>query len=202
MTREADGIQWTPQLLLFVQSYVLTGDTEKALADAQLPETFKVDEFLQHPEVASKVSELNEAALNVAMENENTIIARAINWAKTDIADYFHFPESTAGPEYTNVSRIEVKNIENMPRTMRQRIKSIKVKPVHFQGMIITHTVELELHDPMKANAEVARLKKVGEEVSYSARERAQMLHEFLLELEDIHNVRDGEFPPDDEEGI
>lgn len=200
MPREASAIEWSPALVLFIQTYVLNGgDADKARAEAMLPEDFDTTAFLAEPEVKDRISGLREAAITVAMENEDTIISRAINWAQADIADYFHFPESTRGPEFTNVAQIALRNIQNMPRTMRQRIKNLKVIPVQHQGVVVTHRVELELHDPMKANAEVARLKKVGEEISYSARERAQQLHDFLRELDEIHNVRDGEFPADDQ---
>lgn len=201
MSRDASpGVMFTPQLILFLHSLVLTNDRVKAVADAQLPETFDVDSFLEQENVAQKLAELREAAIAVAMENEDTIIARSINWAHADIADYFHFPESSVGPEYTNLSGVKLKNVANMPATMRHRIKKIKISPIVQAGQVITHTAEIELHDPMRANAEVARLKKIGEEMNYSAQERAQQLYEFLTELETIHNVRDAEFPLDDSE--
>ena len=195
-------IEWTPQLIVFVQTYVLTGDTEKALKDAQLPEDFNTEAFLADPIVSDKITELREAALAVAMQTDDLVKAEFLNWAQCNVADYLVFQESAATPGAINAARTKLKDLGSLPATMQKRIKKISFQTTQHQGEVVACMPVIELHDPMKAMAEFARLHKIGEEVSYSARDRAQQLHEFLLELEGIHNVRDGEFPPESDDDV
>lgn len=190
------GLVWTRERLTFARLYVAGVDPSSAARDAKLPESEDVDELIKHPGFVVVCQRIHEYVLQKAAESEDSVIARLANWAQADVYDFFTWRE---GIEPGTMAELRLKDVSNMPKFMRQRVKSIESKTTVNAAGERTTNYKLEVHDAMRANIELAKLLGIGGVATEDAEDVANAIYEFLQEVEGIRAVEDGEFPPQEQ---
>jgi hypothetical protein len=167
----------------FAYQVVTTADVDKAAEFIGIDRA-TADEWLNDPDVQAAIAHDTAAAVAVAGESRETIIARMVNWANADIGDYFEQrpvappdPDGNAEPDAGGWFRL--KSPGQLTADQRKRIKKIKWTQ---------HGPEIELHDPMRANRDLAEAYAIFENKQEDKRPEdwATQLRELAGEMEKV----------------
>jgi hypothetical protein len=163
----------TEQKRRFAYQVVTTGDLKKAAEFVGIDDETAAAWFAD-PEINEILVADRAAGLTTAMETRERVIARYAEVAAGDITDYFH----DGGAEGEG-GWFRLKDIKDLTPAQRRRIK--KIKPTQ-------HGIELELHDPMRANDKLAEIMKLFEANtdSESAEDKAKLLRQLADEMEGV----------------
>lgn len=163
-----DSFYWTAKRKRLVLAFVANeGDTAKAAKEAGYVDEKHVETLLQHPAMVEAIREEAGVYLDVAGENEFTILQRLVNIARGNIYDYFD-PNSPGTPS--------LRPFDELTPAQKLRVKRLQIKPTKFG----TEEV-IELHDPVAANDKLAKylgLDKDGDQLApeeFAARVMAAM---------------------------
>lgn len=148
---DENGFVWTRPRQIFVQLYVATdGDTKAAARDARLEED--PEELLQIESVRTAIEELQQRVFARAFETRDSVISRLANVAEGNIVDYWDVECHPTRPGA--IMSIKPKDIRQMPLHMQKRIKKMSLKYTANGDA----NWEIEMHDPMMATRELARI--------------------------------------------
>jgi len=182
---DEEGFVWTRPRQIFVQLYVATdGDAKAAARDARLEED--PQELLDVPSVQAAIESLYEKVFARHFETRDSVISRLANVAEGNAVDYF---DITAHPTRPGaIQDMRPKDLRKLPIHMQKRVKKISLKYT-AQG---DQNWELELHDPMTATRELARILGLynEENTDLDASDFAEAIHELLTKTDFEHQGR------------
>jgi len=179
-TVDDNGFVWTVPRQNFVKLYVATGDAKSAARDAKLPDDDKTSELLEHVSVKAAIAELHEQVLRRIHESEDTVLSRYSNIAEGNLLDYIDFGDLDHRGRVV-MGNIKPKDIRMMPRHMQQRVKKFKISHTNDNT-----NFEIELHDPMRANEQLAKLLGLDGTEQGSSADFAEQVFSFLQELDGL----------------
>jgi hypothetical protein len=136
----------TEQKRRFAYQVIAHGDKLKAADFIGIDEA-TADEWLADPEVQAAIEHDRAAAIAVAGENRESVVARSINWANVDPGDYFETIGPDGEPLPGALGWSILKGPAQLTTAQRRCIKKIKWSQ---------HGPEIEFYDAMRANRDVA----------------------------------------------
>lgn len=169
----------TPMKMAFVYHLARTGRVRKAAEMAGYsPNTAEVrgSNLLAEQIVQDALAEEIRRVCKAEGVSEEAVIARAASWAEANMADYFHGDWNA------------LKAPEELTEEQQKRIKKVKVTQGEYGA-----TIDLELHDAMKANTELAKylgmLDKHDESDMPSLEKMAEDLRHTLSAMDEVEGV-------------
>lgn len=168
----------TPQKQAFAYHLARTGRVGESAKLAGYSHENTGSRLLAQDVVQELVAQELRKVISSEGESEESVIARAANWANGDIGDYFE----------PNTGWTQIKDLTDLSAEQRRRIKKVKITPGEFGN-----TIDLELHDPMKANAELAKylgmLDKQSDDDLPTLEKMADDLRATLNEMDEVEGA-------------
>lgn len=147
----------------FAYQVIATGDKMKAAEFVGIDEA-TADDWLKNAAVLAAIDHDTRAAVAVAGETRETILARLINIANGDLTEYF-----VPGSGWQ-----QLKDLDELTPEQRKRIKKVEWTQ---------HGPRIELHDPVRVTIQIAEM--TGYFTSVAEDEKPEDLASKLRELAD-----------------
>lgn len=139
-TVDDPGFRWTAKSRRFVRLLARLGNAGEAAIRAGYSKNFKPSVLTNRPTVRAALAYEIRQLADAELESAESIITRASRWANINPGDYFVDDWQLKAPE--ELSEDQAKCIKKVKRTVNQH------------GV----NIEVEFHDAMRANEQLARI--------------------------------------------
>jgi len=172
----------------FVMFYVENGGNGTAAAEAAgysaAPQS--AIDCLRNPKIQEHIKKYAALCTRNAGESRETIIAREVNWAKGSIKDYFNDVPLIAadGSPILDASGQPATTVEMKPMSEWTDEQAARVKKISWNR----NGVVLELHDPMRANRNLAEYNGLTqkEDQALSADDAANLIGAAMARMDEL----------------
>lgn len=172
----------------FVMFYVENGGNGTAAAEAAgygAAAQSAID-CLKNPKIKEQIAKYAALCTRNAAESRETIIGREVNWTKGDVTDYFNdVPvRMDDGSPVMDASGMPVTTTELKPMNEWTKDQASRVKKISWNR----NGVVLELHDPMRANRNLAEYNGLTakEDQALGAEDAAQLIGAAMARMDEL----------------